>query len=221
MNPLAPYRFVVQDHDGNWHTVDFQPFQPSVAPWFSGVWRRLLDALEKTAEINRAVAPGWVKWKPWEWFEKVKPGYEDRKSIVATVDGQVIGFLNLWTNFPSKADTEQMTLYIEHIAASPWNQDTSLWLRRYRHVGLAMLAYAVWFSRENGCGGRLSLHASDTAALEYYRYLASKRSVPMFHPERTDILGPTPHGRLGDGKLTFLETTTDGALNLLEDYRDE
>ena len=65
----------------------------------------------------------------------------------------------------------------------------------------------------------MSLHASDDLALSFYRHTNTKFGGDLFFPDRTGILGPTPHAARGDFTKTYFETTLAGADRLLEEYR--
>lgn len=216
-----PYEFVIENDDQDWFRLEFRPFDDNAQQWFSGVWQRLSGSLEKSHKLAGTNSPEWVHWKPWDWCKSKRPGYESRLTVVAWCGFQVAGFLNVWPNFASQHGTGQTTLYLEHMAATPGNQTTELWNRRYRHVGVALLAYAVKVSQDTGYDGRLSLHAASDSALAFYRKIAENRTPPLFYDERTGIRGPTPHAARSDAELTYLETTPEGAMNFLEDYGHE
>ena len=91
----------------------------------------------------------------------------------------------------------------------------------YRGVGMNLLGYAILQSVGKGFDGRLSLHASNSDALGFYRAVEHKLNAPLFHPERTGILGPTPQAARGDSAKTYLETTESGARAWLEGYRND
>ena len=111
------------------------------------------------------------------------------------------------------------TLYIEHVAASPGNLKTEVWNRRYTGIGQALLAYSVKLSLDQGMEGRVSLHVADTVALGFYKRLNEKMQGGLFHPERNEVAGPTPHGAEADRTKIYLETTQTGAMQLLGVYR--
>lgn len=83
------------------------------------------------------------------------------------------------------------------------------------------MAFAIRLSADGGYDGRVGLHSENDDSLTFYRRIAEKRDVPLFQPEKTGIIGPTPHGARSDGSLVYLETTSAGAMNFLEDYRHE
>jgi len=213
------FEFVIQGTAEDWYRLDFRIYDEQAKPWFSSVWQRMVVALEAAHKQTETNMPEWAQWKPWDWCEKKRPGYEPRQTIVAWCGGQMAGFMNVWSGIPSQIDTGEMTLYIEHVAAAPWNQNTELWRRKYRQTGTAMLAYAIKMSQDQAMGGRVSLHASNDSALAFYRKVAENRTPELFYGEKSGVTGPTPHGNL-DVSKTYLETTPAGAINFLEDYRN-
>ena len=182
------------------------------------VWKRLYNGLQGHHKICSRPAPGWTDWKPWDWCEEKKPGYEGRSKYMAWCGDIPVGFLNVWVDFPSAHQAGKMVLYLEHIAAAPGNQTTELWNRRFKAVGAALLAYAALLSHQRGFDGRLGLHVADTEALGFYRHIHGKCGQTLFHQESTGVAGPTPRGAHDKGK-TYLETTEAGALRWLEEYR--
>jgi hypothetical protein len=115
----------------------------------------------------------------------------------------------------------KQVLYIEHIAASPGDLDTELWGRRYSHVGFALLAYAILWSRQQGFAGRLGLHVADAGVLGFYRSLSQNHcGGKLWHPERRGVLAPTPYSTMEtDGERVYLESTEDASTTWLEEYR--
>lgn len=212
------FEFVIQDDAEDWHRLDFRVYDEAAKPWFSSVWQRMVVALDSAHKQTATSLPEWAQWKPWDWCEKKRPGYEPRQTIVAWCGGHMAGFMNVWSGIPSQMDSGQSTLYIEHVAAAPWNQNTELWRRKYRQTGTALLAYAIKMSQDQAMDGRVSLHASNDSALAFYRKVAENRTPQLFHEEKTGVTGPTPHGN-HDVSKTYLETTPAGAINFLEDYR--
>ncbi|TWT74057.1 GNAT family N-acetyltransferase [Allorhodopirellula solitaria] len=221
MTERGQFIFSVQGSNGDRFALDFRPFDSSAQPWFSSVWQRMSLALQAAHKETGNPVPDWVHWQPWKWCEKTRPGYENRQTIIAWCGPQIAGFLNVWRGFESQFAAGTPTLYIEHLAASPWNMNTELWRRQYGQIGTALLAYAVKVSQDDGCDGRVSLHASNDSALLFYRNVGKNRVPALYHDEKTGVLGPTPHADRNDPRLTYLELTPQGAIDFLEDYRHE
>jgi hypothetical protein len=107
---------------------------------FQSVWQRLYVAVQEHHKICGRSAPEWSSWKPWDWCQEKKPGYEGRIKFTAWCGDAPAGFLNVWAGFPSAHESDQQVMYIEHIAAAPGNQTTELWGRRFKSVGAALFA---------------------------------------------------------------------------------
>ncbi len=217
------FKFVVQldapAKPDQYLVLEMRPYTPDDQPWLASVWKRLSDGLSAAHKKLEIAEPDWNSWKPWDWCEKRKPGYDLRQTHLGWVGDELVGFLNIWLEYDSQNSPGKNLVYIDHLAATPWNVSTHLWRRKYKAVGIALLAYTAKLSQDLGYGGRFGLHASSSDALNFYRRVASDRNPALFHPEITGILGPTPHGNPGDRCRTYLETTPQGAINLLEDYR--
>lgn len=217
--PLPVYSFVVQDASSATYELDMMAPDVRAQKHFQSVWKRLAGGVEECHKLEKLAVPGWVGWKPWDWCQDKRPDYAPRQKFVAWCGSNLAGFLHVWPGFPSSHESGKQTLYVEHLAAAPGNQTTELWNRRYKHVGMALLAFAVLTSQGQNLDGRLSLHVSDASALSFYRKVDVMLGGGLFHPEKTGVVGPTPHAARSDTDLTYLETTFDGACRLLESYR--
>jgi hypothetical protein len=214
----SDYCFVVEDPDGNSVLVEFRPHDDIARQQYLGIWNKLSQAVQKHHQLSKGPpAPEWTTWKPWEWCDQ-RRGYENRQAVVAWCGDHLIGFLNLWADFASIHQAEKRVLYIEHLAAAPGNLTTALWVRRYRHVGAALFAYAALVSHLRGFEGRLGLHVADETALRFYRHVHGKCMNNLFYPERNGVAGPMPRGQHETNK-TYLETMEAGATQWLEGYR--
>jgi GNAT superfamily N-acetyltransferase len=221
MNPAAApvHCFVVEDAGGTSYELDIARVADRAKQHLQSVWQRLSLAVETWGKIESLVVPGWTQWKPWKWCDDTRAAYQPRQQFVAWCGNTLAGILNVWPGFASVHEAGKDTLYVEHVGAAPGNLNAGLWDRRYRGVGQALMAYAVKLSQEQGFDGRLSLHAADDPALNFYRHLQAKLGGSLFHPERTGVIGPTPHGPASDGGRTYLEMKQTEAIRLLEVYR--
>jgi hypothetical protein len=210
---------VVEDARGDSFELDVVPSNDRAKQHFQSVWQRLSLAVDGMHKIENLDLPGWVGWQPWKWCDDRRVAYQPRQKFVAWCGTAQVGILNVWAGFDSVHEAGERTLYVEHVGAAPGNLDTELWSRRYRGVGKALMAYAVLLSDDQGFEGRLTLHAADAIALSFYRHINGKLGGNLFYPERTGVLGPTPHAAGGDAGRTFLETRQPEALRLLEVYR--
>ncbi|MGL6074451.1 MAG: GNAT family N-acetyltransferase [Fimbriiglobus sp.] len=219
MTPEPVYSFVVEDTKGDSFELEIAAADERAKQHFQSVWQRLSLAMEGFHKIEKEPLPGWAEWQPWKWYDERREAYQPRQKYVAWCGNVVVGILNVWAEFSSIHQPGTKTLYIEHLGAAPGNIDTKLWNRRFFGVGTALLGYAMKMSQDQGFEGRLTLHASDTEALGFYRRIDTKMGGNLFYPEQLGILGPTPHASRGDATKTFLETRQVKARQLLEVYR--
>ena len=220
-NGQGTYIFAVEEvKPKQWLELDIRPHDERAKEQYASVWHRMSLAVQEQHKMVPSPLPDWTKWKPQEWCRK-PAGYERRQQYVAWAGPNLIGFLNLWPNFACTCQPGKESIYVEHLAAAPGNMDTMLWNQRFRYVGTALLAYAVQCSQKQGFEGRVSLHAADETALNFYRYInTSKCGGNLFFPERVAVEGPTPRGPYEVNK-TYLETQEGAALEWLENYRSD
>lgn len=215
---LADYEFVVQRAPDEWYVLDILQHEDKARDHYRHVWEKLASVLRKYhGMIEREPAPAWVSWKPGDWCEQQR-GYEGRRKYVAWCGDSVVGFLNVWSGFPSQQQPGRSVLYVEHVATAPGSIETELWSPRYRGVGMALMAYAGFLSMSEGFEGRLGLHVAHDEAMGFYRRLQAKCGGTLFYPERNGVVGPTPHGE-NDRDRIYLESTEHGTKAWLEEYR--
>jgi hypothetical protein len=215
------YCFVIIDEaSGRPVGLDVHEYDAGAKSHLQGIWQRLYLGLQGHHKLCGRPAPAWAAWRPWDWCEEKKPGYEGRIKYVAWTGDIPVGFLNVWADYPSAHQPGKSVLYLEHVASAPGNQTTELWNRRFKAVGAALFAYTLLTSRQRGFDGRVGLHVADADASSFYRHIHAKCGSALFFPERTGVEGPTPRRAL-DAPKTYLETTEAGATRWLEEYRRE
>ena len=215
------FTFAVLDERQRDFPITFSPADPRAKECFQSVWKRMVGAVESNHKASGSPPPDWARWSPWDWCLSSKPEVASREMVIGWSGDRMVGFLSLWSGFESQITAGVKTLYVEHLAAFPGDIETAIWGRLYRGVGMNLLGYAILQSVGKGFDGRLSLHASNSDALGFYRAVEHKLNAPLFHPERTGILGPTPQAARGDSAKTYLETTESGARAWLEGYRND
>jgi hypothetical protein len=212
----APYSFVaVSEARKCTVPLSFVPADDSVRDWFAGVWKDLCSGVRRACDLAQRPIPKWANWQPWQWCYEKSQLQAGRTPVLALAEGCPVGFLTLW---PTSGETA--SLYLEHVGTAPGDIPTLLWNRRYHKVGWSLMAYAIHVSRENGFGGRVSLHAADDVTLaKVYRQYAE--AVPgLFKPDAKGIPGPTPYGHQKNLNLTYLETDEANAEKFLEGFRN-
>jgi hypothetical protein len=219
--PQPEYGFTAVDSHEQKVEIEFRPYDPAAGDYLEQVWQRMSQAVQSYHGLFPGVpAPGWANWRPWQWCER-RRGYENCQKHIGWCGDHLVGFLNIWPNCPSAVQEGKAVLYVEHLAASPGDIDTELWVRRYEGIGYALVVYAVFQSRQQGFQGRVGLHAADEGALGFYRYLSEKHCQgKLWHPERTGVLGPTPYASPErEGAKAYLESSEEDALAWLERHR--
>lgn len=150
----SDYCFVVVEEPSLRSAVlEIRAYDDVAKQHFQSVWQRLYAGLQGHHKTCQRPAPLWTSWKPWDWCEEKKPGYEGRSKYVAWCGDIPVGFLNVWTDFSSVHSPGNVVLYLEHIAAAPGNLTTELWNRRFKAVGSALFAYTVLLSHKCGFQG--------------------------------------------------------------------
>src|SRR5262245_25879800 len=198
------YRFVAltantRTADGRFEeravVLDIRAHDETATKYLAGVWHKMSQAVSKYHELagDDAGCPGWVSWKPHDWCKEQR-GVEDRLKFVAWNGSAMAGFLFLRPGFVSPHDPARRVMYVENVATVPGNHRTKIWCRQLRFVGLALLAFAVLQSKEDGFAGLLGLHAADDEALSYYRGMPDLLGGPVFLPEVAGVPGPPPRG---------------------------
>jgi len=182
------------------------------------VWQRLYVGLQEHHKICGRSVPDWAMWKPWDWCQEKRIGFEYRVKYIAWCGDLPVGFFNVWENAKSAHTTDKTIIYLEHIAVGPNGQSTEIWRQRFQYIGSALFAYIIFLSQQHGYAGRVGLHVASDEALGFYQRLNEKCDRQLFYPERTGISGPTPRGQQETNK-TYLETQESGASLWLENYR--
>lgn len=184
------------------------------AAQFRKVWTKMYAALKGYHEaIDSSSAPGWVNWKPTDWYEGKK--VTDRQRFAAWAGETLVGFLNVRPDYPSYWSPGQRLLYIEHIATAPGNILTDVWGLRLKSIGTSLMAFAILQSVQQGFEGRLGFHAADDAAAAYYDRLAQRH--PFLRVPLRGVAG-TPEDR-GAAQHAYYESEPHAALAFLDGYR--
>lgn len=104
------------------------------------------------------------------------------------------------STLPSRIEPSHEVIYVEYVAAAPWNRRELRAAPELRGVGIVLLKAAVQFSFDAGFEGRLGLH--------------SKPEVEGFYRDRLKLrdLGPEV---ANDGKWVYFEATPEIAKGIL------
>jgi hypothetical protein len=202
--------------------LEISPSDGRFVDYTKSVWHKALLAVKGHCEVNGQGAPGWVDWNVVGWSTRNTPS-ADVEQYAAWHGDTLAGFLNIWKNQPRRSGQPgEKVLYIEHIAAAPWDLPTPLWTRRLRNVGIALIAYSVLRSFLTGTDGWLGLHVSDGEAMEFYQKLNRQYGDQLIAFSTTNIQGvlpPRPGREDRMLELRYLEMSGACTKNLLENFR--
>lgn len=107
----------------------------------------------------------------WNWRAKVERALSDKQAMqcALTVEGVTQGLMIVKGRIRSLLNDDMAIPYLAYISTAPWNRGLSGEGRRLRHVGFILMKHAILYSREQGFGGRLGLHALPGAVSWYQR----------------------------------------------------
>jgi len=149
-------------------------------------WRPLIERQYKTALLQYFLLPQasqtekafreilgklGIPDRHWDWRRKcaVAPG-SNRKAYALLNGGHVEAVMMLLFGRSSRAGTESLPLiYVDFLAAAPWNRSAIQRPERFRGMGKMMLGTAVEVSRMNKLDGRCGLHSLASAEGFYRR----------------------------------------------------
>ena len=138
----------------------------------------------------------------WRWGSFVRRLRKKRGiarcGAIQTPDGQVQGAIIYRRDGASFLEHGSSCLYVEYLAAAPWNRGDCTPSRRYHGVGEALLTLAILQSYDWGYEGRVTL-SSLRGALNFYK--------------KYDFVETGP----GDGRTICCELTPARAVDHLEE----
>lgn len=114
----------------------------------------------------------WPQDLHWRWDEKAdwSRNIWALKRYALTSEGDLQGLLLLnlakYSKLPSQKGRH--VVYVEFVAAAPWNRPDMVEKRRFRGVGQALMRVAVEVSRHESFRGRVGLHSLPQAC-DFYR----------------------------------------------------
>lgn len=108
----------------------------------------------------------------WDWEEIIASpdGYSlETFYLTADCDGRAVqGILHAYFPEPSKIAAGCNIVYIDRLAVAPWNRQTLGDKKLFKGVGSRLVVAICDYSKQNGLGGCLGLHALP-AAEPFYR----------------------------------------------------
>ena len=131
--------------------------------------------VERLAEVEAAWEP-WRTRRPeaehshWDWRQKNDPDILRWLRLFAIERDGVQGLMAVINQTsPSRLEAGARLVYVSILETAPWNLTQFTETPLYSGCGTQLLASAVGLSREQGCGGRIGLHALEQAEPFYDR----------------------------------------------------
>ncbi len=136
-----------------------------------------------------AIASGWTAAlqqhgapdAAWDWRAHVRETtIVESEGCALAVDGDLQGLMIIaWAGHRSRDRSGKGLIYVEYLAVAPQNRRAMRNPTRYKHCGLALLAYARHRSDVLGFRGRLGLHSlADPHTEAFYRRIGMRDFGP-------------------------------------------
>ena len=110
----------------------------------------------------------------WDWRLKCAVAAKTNRKVYGLLNGEhVEGVMVLELGHTDRCTPGLPLVYVEFVAAAPWNRSAIRRPERFRSMGTLMLGAAVEVSRMQGLDGRCGLH-SLLAAEGFYRRIGMK-----------------------------------------------
>ena len=106
----------------------------------------------------------------WQWERKWRFAAAGSQFLGIECAGEMQAMMSVRTDKACRLPEQSglPLVYVDYLAAAPWNLPEVVGQPRFRGSGLALLAAAIQFSRQSGYSGRIGLHSLPQAE-EFYR----------------------------------------------------
>lgn len=167
------------------------PIEQQDVDCFSLQWRPLLDA--KVQELKardqytaEELGNVWAQDSDWDWSAKFpeRSGQLQWNSVALRCGGATQGlmYLNLLQRCRLPDQAHQHLVYIDLLAAAPWNRPP-FGLPGYRGVGDVLMTEAILISKAEGFDGRIGLHSLPQANGFYEKW-----GMTSLGPEKSGLV---------------------------------
>jgi hypothetical protein len=150
---------------------------------FERLWRPKLEDLLRETIKRRAQGEECydgidARW-PWRKLVERANGDLSLKHFAIEAEGETQGLMLLSLVYRSRIEPGQHIVYVDRLAAAPWNRKSKIVAQRLRPVGLLLIRHAIGTSLSEGFCGRVGLH-SLPGAVSFYR---DRIAMKSFGPE--------------------------------------
>jgi hypothetical protein len=153
----------------NWRPVMDRQYRVGLLQYFL-----LPVALQTDDSFRDILGKLGVPDRHWNWRLKCAVAAKTNRKVYGMLNGgHVEGVMVLELGHTARCTPGLPLVYVEFVAAAPWNRSAIQRPERFRGVGTLMLGAAVEVSRMQGLDGRCGLH-SLVAAEGFYRRIGMK-----------------------------------------------
>jgi hypothetical protein len=116
----------------------------------------------------------------WNWARLVgqAAGNLSIRQFAIEAEGTTQGMMQLSLLQRSRIETNQHLVYVDRLAAAPWNRNSNGGRKHLRPIGMLLIRHAIGTSFDEGFKGRIGLHSLPGAARFY-----QKLSMRSFGPD--------------------------------------
>jgi hypothetical protein len=148
---------------------------------YAAEWQPVLQRFRVEAVARRARGESCSEGQDthWDWAKlaALAAGNLSVRQFVIEADGMTQGLMQVNLVQRSRIEPGQHLLYVDRLAAAPWNRGSFGQKKRFRPVGLLLMRHAIGTSFAEGFEGRLGLHAL-SGAVRLYQRLSMKSFGP-------------------------------------------
>lgn len=151
---------------------------------FDQCWRPMLERRRAEFANPLAAAAGNAQDSHWDWFGKAKVARAamGQETFAVECDGHTQGLMLVDLTRFAKLDPQRgrEVVYIELLAAAPWNRHLTVPDPKYKGAGRILIATAISLSVDEGFEGRIGLHSLPQSE-SWYREEAGFSDVEFDH----------------------------------------
>ena len=144
-------------------------------------WQPILHRFRIEAAARRAQGEACAEGEDahWNWARLAEQavGNLSVRQFVIEAEGMTQGLMQVNFLQRSRIQPGQHLLYVDRLAAAPWNRGSFGQKKRFRPVGLLLMRHAIGTSFVEGFEGRVGLH-SLPGAIRLYQRLSMKSFGP-------------------------------------------
>lgn len=133
-------------------------------------WTPFLRQALRNARANGLTLNDLPEHSHWQWERKWHSAAAGSQFLSIECEGETQAMMSVRTDKTCRLPEQSglPLIYVDYLAAAPWNLPGLMGQSRFRRGGLALLVAAVQLSRESGYNGRIGLHSLPKAESFYH-----------------------------------------------------